>query len=280
MIAKKSLILLICVLTVFLVGCQIPQYNPQEKAEDDDITAELEEIIADIEGEEGDEPETMSEEELAREEFKQKLFDKQKEAQEGSEDSAEESEDVEATEESDDVEDSEEEVEDSTETKLTLTVKEGETVELKPKAEDPDGDKLSFSFGKPLDEKGTWVTEIGDAGNYCVEVSVSDGKVTVTDTVKIVVQALNHAPVIEPIGDITVKEGELVSIEVKASDEDGDKLTYTFSGWMESSTYTTNYNDAGEHTVTVEVSDGKASVSEDVTVTVEDVNRPPVLIWG
>jgi len=47
---------------------------------------------------------------------------------------------------------------------------------------------------------------------------------------------------------------------------------------MNTATYTTNYKDAGTHIVTVTASDGKQSTSQDVTITVENVNRPPKII--
>ena len=46
---------------------------------------------------------------------------------------------------------------------------------------------------------------------------------------------------------------------------------------MSSATYKTTYDDAGEYKVTIKVTDGKDSVSQDVKVTVKNVNRPPIL---
>ncbi|MCP5006759.1 MAG: fibronectin type III domain-containing protein, partial [Planctomycetes bacterium] len=76
---------------------------------------------------------------------------------------------------------------------------------------------------------------------------------------------------------LTVNEGDTVNITTTAADPDGDTLTYTYSGWMTASDYTTNYLDAGTHTVTVTVSDGTLSDSHDVTVTVNNVNLSPSL---
>ena len=71
----------------------------------------------------------------------------------------------------------------------------------------------------------------------------------------------------------------MVEIDVTATDADEDVLTVTFSGWMTSNTYQTTYDDAGEHIVTVTVTDGIEEVSQDITVTVNNVNRAPVFIW-
>ena len=82
----------------------------------------------------------------------------------------------------------------------------------------------------------------------------------------------NSAPVLDPIADITVNEGDVVSFSPTATDPDGDVLTYTYSGWMTTASYTTGYQDVGIHMVTVTVSDGMLTDSQDVTVIVNDVS--------
>ena len=62
-----------------------------------------------------------------------------------------------------------------------------------------------------------------------------------------------------------------------ATDLGGDVLTFSYAGWMTSNTYTTNYLDAGVHTVTVTVSDGNLADSQEVKVTVAEINVPPAL---
>jgi hypothetical protein len=157
----------------------------------------------------------------------------------------------------------------------TLTVTEGQLVKLNLKVSDPDGDKLSYEFTAPLNSEGSWQTRSGDAGVYYPEVSVSDGKATVVKKLKIVVEPKNNKPVLSFIADMTVNEGDTVVLNPKASDADGDKLTFTYSGWMNSNTKDVGYSEEGEHTVTVSVTDGISVVSQDVKVTVKDVNRPP-----
>ena len=46
----------------------------------------------------------------------------------------------------------------------TLTVNENEVVRLKLKANDPDNDKVTYSFSQPLNDLGVWRTKYGDAG--------------------------------------------------------------------------------------------------------------------
>ena len=74
---------------------------------------------------------------------------------------------------------------------------------------------------------------------------------------------------------MNVKEGDTVTLNPKATDADGDRLSYSYSGWMSSNTKQTGYSDAGVHKVNVSVTDGISTVSQEVTVTVSDVNREP-----
>ena|GEM_PF-616140 len=162
-----------------------------------------------------------------------------------------------------------------------ITVKEGEKVAVEADAVDPDGDEVTLTFGTPLDLNGEWEPAQGDAGTYDVEVTASDGTLTDTAQVKITVQSLNNPPVITlAMPAINVEEGEVVNIDADITDPENDELTITFSGWMTSSSYQTDYDDAGTHTVTITVTDGINTVTKDVTVNVVDKNRPPVFDPG
>jgi len=158
-----------------------------------------------------------------------------------------------------------------------LEVNEGSLVKLKLAATDPDGDILTYKFSEPLNEKGEWQTKKGDAGEYKVKIMVDDGKVSTEQEILIVIKALNKAPVLTLAKEITVNEGEIVTLKPEVSDPDGDQVKVTYSGWMDSAAYKTNYDDAGVYTVTVTASDSKAEVTQNVKVTVNDVNRAPVI---
>ena len=72
-----------------------------------------------------------------------------------------------------------------------------ELVSLVPKAEDPDQDALTFTFTSPLDANGEWQTNYGDAGEYTVTVTVSDGLLTTSKEVLIIVKKKEEAPVLQ-----------------------------------------------------------------------------------
>lgn len=145
------------------------------------------------------------------------------------------------------------------------------------KAVDPDGDAVTYTFSAPLDKSGKWQTEKGDAGTYTVTITASDGKMETSIDVVILVKSKNRVPVIEDIADITTFEGETVTFNPVVSDADNDNIVITYSGWMTSSSYTATYKDAGVYTVTINASDGLTTVSQDVKVTVKNVNRAPIL---
>ncbi|MBW3015479.1 hypothetical protein KY330_03595 [Candidatus Woesearchaeota archaeon] len=161
---------------------------------------------------------------------------------------------------------------------LRVTVNEGELVRVRLDAKDPDGDELTFKYEKPLNEKGEWQTSLGDDGKYYTTVTVSDGETAVEVEVLIEVLSVNEDPVLEPMKDLTVNEGETIRLSPKAIDPDGDKIFFEYSGWMTSDTKNTDYDDAGTHEVIITVSDGNGGEdSQTLTVTVKDVNRAPVI---
>lgn len=157
-----------------------------------------------------------------------------------------------------------------------ITVKEGELVVVRPRANDPDGDSVTFSFDFPLDENGEWTTKVGDAGDYDIAITASDGAATVNEQIMVVVEAINRAPTIELASPITVKEGQTITLSPVINDPEGDEVRVSYSGWMISNTKQTTFEDAGEHMVAIIARDSAGKESRlDVTVVVENVNRAP-----
>ncbi len=157
-----------------------------------------------------------------------------------------------------------------------VTGVETDVITLNPTVSDPDGDKVTLTYSEPFNNKGVWKTNIGDAGTYKVSIVASDGQSTAKKEITVVITQKNTPPVLKKINDIVVSEGDTITIPIDATDREGDKLNVTVKGWMNSPTYTTTYDDAGNYTVTVVVSDGEYTTDQTFSVTVLDKNRPPV----
>jgi len=176
------------------------------------------------------------------------------------------------------------------------TVDEGITLNITITASDPDGDVLTFSsnasFGAFTPINGTatlwsWTPSYGDAGTYWVNFGVSDDEFSDNETVKMTVNDVNRPPVLESIGDRTIDENETLTVDVNATDPDNDVLTYScnrtdlftdFDSLTGIGHWTTDYDDAGVYYVEFGVNDGKGGIdNETIKITVNDVNRPPVL---
>ncbi len=94
----------------------------------------------------------------------------------------------------------------------------------------------------------------------------------------------NHAPVLGGLAPATVAEAATLTVSLVATDSDGDALDLSLTSapaFVTLSGATVNiapgYSDSGSYTVAVRVTDGKVAVAASFTLTVTDVNRPPVL---
>lgn len=163
------------------------------------------------------------------------------------------------------------------------------------KASDADGDALIFSFidsvaGMSLiDSVFSWTPTDNDTGQHTVTVKVSDGKGG-TDTLTWTITAttpINNPPVFVTISDSmtgSMYVGVSYTDTLKASDADGDVLTFSFidsiivMNLIDSVfSWTPTANDTGQHIVIVIVSDGKGG-TDSLTWTIIVINGAPVII--
>ncbi len=103
----------------------------------------------------------------------------------------------------------------------------------------------------------------------------------------IIVNKKEESPTIDsskPIeSGLEADETQSVDFSVEASDLNKDPLSFSWkldgveSGTDGKYSYQTTYDDAGTHTVKVEVSDGFSSTSKIWSINVKNVNRKPVL---
>ncbi|MHA1168640.1 MAG: C1 family peptidase [Candidatus Hodarchaeales archaeon] len=167
-----------------------------------------------------------------------------------------------------------------------ITVSEGEQVQVIADASDIAGDTLTYSSDfnnfSQNENKFTWNTSFSDAGTYAVSISVSDGQLSDQKSFTVTVNNTNRAPELESISNISVQEGEQVSVTAVASDPDNDSLSFSidnpdFSQTGNNFVWSTGFEDAGTYTVKLTVSDGLLSDQKSFTVTVYNSNRAPSL---
>jgi uncharacterized protein (UPF0179 family) len=187
-------------------------------------------------------------------------------------------------------------------------VDEGSRLTFTASATDPDqpADQLSFSLDSdapagatidPTTGEFTWTPdEAQGPAVHLVTVRVTDDGTPALDdfqTINITVGEVNQAPVLAAIGDKSVDEGSLLTFTVSATDPDSPANNLSFSldagaplgASIDPSTGQFSWTppggtSPGDHTVTVRVSDDGLPSMEDFvtfTITVNDVNLPPVL---
>src|SRR3989338_1836062 len=168
-----------------------------------------------------------------------------------------------------------------------FTVQETEKISLQADATDPDRDKLTTTYTLPLNEKGEWQTNYGDAGEYKSTITVSDGIRSDSQDVLIVVKKKEESPKIEffaPERDvIIIRETDSINFTVSASDANKDALSYF---WVldgknvkegQDFSYATEYGDSGTHKITAVVSDGTEEARKEWDVDVEKVDVKSLL---
>ena len=169
-------------------------------------------------------------------------------------------------------------------------VAEGSSITVTLNAVDPDGDPITFSasglpaFASLIGSQLTFAPGFSDAGRYTVNISVSDSKLSHSTSFVLVVGGTNRAPSLTTIANLSVAEAAKTTINLAATDPDGDTLTYSsttlpaFTKLVGAQiSVAPGYEDAGSYLVTITVSDGKLSDSKSFTLTIIATNRAPVL---
>ncbi|MBI2103069.1 hypothetical protein HYT55_04470 [Candidatus Woesearchaeota archaeon] len=157
----------------------------------------------------------------------------------------------------------------------TIKVKENDKIRLIVQLRDPDNDTINYTYTQPLNGMGEWKTNYGDAGEYVSTLTVTDGQLTTKKKIKLVVERVNVAPVIEPVHDVTVNEGETVKFVAVVKDPNNDKVTVTVSDPLKEGEFKTDHTSAGEYNINVAATDGELSSEKSFKLVVKDVNVPP-----
>lgn len=178
---------------------------------------------------------------------------------------------------------------------------EGTNLNFVVTATDPDGtvpalSAVSLPGGASFTDHGDgsatfdWTPSFDQAGIYPVTfIAVDDSAAADSEVVEITVVNVNRPPVIDPINDYTVPEGDTIIIPVSATDPDGGIPVLTVSVLPSNATFTDHldgtgeiffapdYEQAGIYALSIYASDGIVTDSVSLTITVANTNRPPVL---
>ncbi|UCE65822.1 MAG: hypothetical protein JSU85_13320 [Candidatus Zixiibacteriota bacterium] len=188
-------------------------------------------------------------------------------------------------------------------------VNEGATLVMDLSATDPDGDSIIMFINcdcpDPLPARSefedfgngtarfTFYPDFTQSGIYVIYFAASDGDLTVTQpTLVQVVEMGNQIPTLNPIGPLSVVEGEILDVYITATDPDSTYGSFTLEGsipwnlvFKDSSNNSSSihfepfYNQSGVYDMLVVFTDvGGAADSEYVDLTVVEAgNQPPQL---
>ncbi|MBW2977443.1 hypothetical protein KY331_01225 [Candidatus Woesearchaeota archaeon] len=160
-----------------------------------------------------------------------------------------------------------------------VIIDEGDIIKVNPNVTDPNGDEFTVDISDPIGNDGGWNTSYQDHGEYLVTITASDGELTKVQEMNLIVNRKNIAPIVEPIADIVINEGEMVNITPVVTDLNGDDITVSISDPVgDKGMWETAFTDHGEYTVTVIASDGELDTIVDINLEVKDVNVAPVIL--
>src|SRR5699024_9973301 len=166
--------------------------------------------------------------------------------------------------------------------------KEGSAYEYVVDGSDPDGDNLSFSlvsgpdFLSFTDNTLSGKPGYNKADEYNIEIKVSDGNASDSQSFTLTINNVNRAPSISSSPPTSATGGSSYEYVVNANDSDGDDISYSKPkgpDWLSMSGNTLSGTPgskvSGKFDITVKASDGKASDTQSFTITVSSTNRPP-----
>lgn len=169
-----------------------------------------------------------------------------------------------------------------------LTYRETDRIALNVSVFDPDSDSLRIAYSSPLNDMGEWQTTYGDAGVYTINVTVSDGTLSSTEEVVMIVNRKDEAPEVVSqrprAGMISMREGKSLIFSSKASDKNNDAIEYVWSvdgkniSSGERFTYAPGYDDEGDHTLVLHITDGALTTVRKWDVTVRNVDLDTLIM--
>jgi hypothetical protein len=135
------------------------------------------------------------------------------------------------------------------------------------------------------DDSISYIPEADFNGTDAFTYTVSIGYMSATANVNITINPINDVPIFSNLASsVTVDGGQTAVVTVSASDADGDTLTYSLTGTDASSLSISSsgeiafisapdYETKDSYSITVNVSDGTDTTSQDLTINITNVNE-------
>jgi len=176
-----------------------------------------------------------------------------------------------------------------------VTLKEGDGMDFSVAATDPESaSAINYTWyldGVQVLAHATtypYRSDFASAGEHVVKVSVDDGELATTMEWRLTVENVNRDPtkltIVSPRPGETFKEGAAIRFEANATDPDGDELSYRWmEGLMEfgSGRSTLARLGVGIHKISLEVSDGNATIKSGVvSIEVKANSRPSIIAFS
>lgn len=170
---------------------------------------------------------------------------------------------------------------------------EGQAYSYTINAEDPDEQALTYKLSSATEIEGLnlagdtlqWVPSYTQAGSYPLEIEVSDGELTNKQSFTITVANNNRAPNFDAFAPeaLQLSENNPWQQALSAQDADNEVLVFSLLDAPEGLklnnnilSWTPNFEQAGEHSVTIQIDDGTDKVTATLSLSVNNTNRAPV----
>ena len=181
----------------------------------------------------------------------------------------------------------------------SLNASENQTSAFTVTATDADGSALTYAISGGADQSSFTINATSGVvvfntapdyetkTSYALTVDVLDGVFTVSTDVSINITDVNEAPLISSSSTFNADENQTSVGSVSASDPEGTTITYAISGTDASSmsisssgvlSFNTapNYESKNSYSITASAGDGVNTTTQDVTVSINDINDVPV----
>ena len=181
---------------------------------------------------------------------------------------------------------------------LEYNVNQGETLRVNISGQSPDGKIVSLSAepalqnstfsstpGNPATGTFSFSPQTGQIGIHMVSFKARDSLgLTDRKAIQININKINRPPILTGPDSATIDEGKMLTLQVTATDPDGDALTLSATGLPHNAifipatgtiTFAPNYEQAGVYNIAVSASDGELTTAKNIQITVNDVSIAP-----